>query len=241
MTTSASQSPGGRIHLRAGRADGARQPLIIAKGRVEAFSDGVIAVAITLLVLDLRVPQPDSGTLAQGLIAQWPNYVAYAVSFVAIGIMWINHHTMLRRLIGVDHQTLVLNVVLLMCIVALPFTTSLLASYLDAPGGHLAAVVYAGSFLVTSSVFTTLQCYLLLRRPHLLRDRHTRADTRAILKRAAIAPPAYLIAGLLGLVSPYLTLAACVVLGVFYLLAPRAAMGSAADVTEDAGAPSSKG
>lgn len=194
----------------------------MAKGRIEAFSDAVIAVAITLLVLDLQVPQPGGAdTLGHRLVELWPNYVAYVISFVAIGIMWINHHTMLRRMVGVDHSILVLNLLLLLCIVVLPFTTSLLATYLDAPrGGHLAALVYAGSFLVTSSVFVAMQCHLLLRRPHLLREPQTNSDRRAILMRAAIAPPAYLLAGAAGLVTPYLTLAVCVALGIFYLLAP---------------------
>jgi uncharacterized membrane protein len=115
---------------------------VFDRGRVEAFSDGVIAVAITLLVLDLRVPEPDGGeSLGARLAAMWPNYTAYVISFIAIGIMWLGHHTMLRRLDGVDHSVLVLNLLLLMCFVALPFTTSLMATYLDEPGGRLAAVV----------------------------------------------------------------------------------------------------
>jgi uncharacterized membrane protein len=198
------------------------RPDTIAKSRIEAFSDGVIAVAITLLVLDLRVPEPDgTGDLGSRLSELWPNYLAYVVSFVAIGIMWINHHAMLRRLAGVDHSVLVFNLLLLLFIVVLPFTTSLLATYLDAPdGGRLAAVVYAGSFLVTSVVFLALQCHLVLRRPHLLRRPLGDSIRRAVLMRAAIAPPTYLVAGLLGLITPYLTLAVCVVIGAVYLLVP---------------------
>ncbi len=205
----------------AGRA----RPDILDKGRIEAFSDGVIAVAITLLVLDLRVPPPGGAhTLAHRLVELWPNAVAYVISFVAIGIMWINHHTMLRRLKAVDHRALVLNLVLLLCIVVLPFTTSLLATYLDADdGGHLAAVVYAASFLVTSSVFIVMQWHLLVGRPDLLREAPTRAGTRAILLRASVAPPGYLLAGAAGLITPYLTLAVCAALGTIYLLAPPSA------------------
>ncbi len=208
-----------------------------AKGRVELFSDAVIAVAITLLVLDLRVPEPGGAeTLGHLLAEQWPSYVAYVISFLAIGIIWINHHAMLRRVVGVDHSLLVLNLLLLLCIVVLPFSTSLLATYLDAPsGGRLAAVVYAGSFLVTSSVFVAMQHHLLIRRPQLLRDPHTSAETRAILIRAAVAPPAYLLAAAAGLLAPYVTLTVCVAMGLFYLLAPpsapRARTGSAARET----------
>lgn len=195
-------------------------PETIGKSRIEAFSDGVIAVAITLLVLDLRVPEPGGGGgLARRLGELWPNYLAYVVSFVAIGIMWINHHAMLRRLTAVDHSVLVLNLVLLLCIVVLPFSTSLIATYLDQPdGGRLAAVVYAGSFLVTSLVFFALQRHLLLHRRHLLREEPTGSQRRAILLRGAVAAPAYLVAALAGLITPYLTLGVCVVMGIGYLL-----------------------
>lgn len=194
-------------------------------GRVEAFSDGVIAVAITLLVLDLRAPEPDGGEdLAARLLNLWPNYLAYGISFLAIGIMWINHHAALRRLKSVDHAVLVVNLLLLMCIVALPFSTSLFATYLDAgSGGHLAAAIYAGSFLVTSAVFLVLQFLVLVRRPHLLREPLTRGQQRSLLLRAAIAGPTYLVAALLGLVTPYLTLAVCIALGIFYFIPVRPA------------------
>lgn len=203
-------------------SDRAERSDTIAKSRIGAFSDGVIAVAITLLVLDLRVPPPHgSGSLGHRLADLWPNYLAYVISFVAIGIMWINHHAMLRRVVGVDHSVLVLNLLLLMCIVVLPFTTSLMANYLDAPsGGQLAALVYAGSFLVTFAVFVALQCHLLLRRVYLLRELLTGAERRSILLPGAVAPPTYLLAGAVGLVTPYLTLAVCVAMGIFYLLAP---------------------
>ncbi|GGL84048.1 TMEM175 family protein [Glutamicibacter protophormiae] len=103
----------------------------------EAFSDGVMAVAITLLVLDLQVPEPEPGrSLARGLLELWPNALAYVMSLISIGIMWLSHHTMFHRLARVDHS------VLLLCIVVLPFTTSVLSSYLDVPGqGVLAAVL----------------------------------------------------------------------------------------------------
>lgn len=194
----------------------------ISKTRIEAFSDGVIAVAITLLVLDLAVPEPASGaSLAQRLGELWPSYLAYAISFLAIGIIWISHHAMLRRLVGVDHSILVLNLLLLLCIVVLPFTTSLIATYLDAPeGGHLAAVVYAGSFLVTSLVAFALQAHLVLRRKHLLRRQLTESERRTVLARGAISVPVYLVAAAGGLLSPYATLAVCMVMGLFYLLAP---------------------
>lgn len=197
-----------------------RSPQPSGTGRVEAFSDGVMAVAITLLVLDLRVPEPEPGrSLASGLLELWPNALAYVISFIAIGIMWLSHHTMFHRLARVDHSVLVLNLVLLLCIVVLPFTTSVLSSYLDVPGqGVLAAVLYAGSFLVTSSLFFDLQYHLLKRRPHLLREAPDPVQTRSILRRGLVSIPVYVLAAAAALVSPYLTLGICMALGLFYLL-----------------------
>lgn len=197
-----------------------RSPQPSGTGRVEAFSDGVMAVAITLLVLDLRVPEPEPGrSLASGLLELWPNALAYVISFIAIGIMWLSHHTMFHRLARVDQSVLVLNLVLLLCIVVLPFTTSVLSSYLDVPGqGVLAAVLYAGSFLVTSSLFFALQYHLLKRCPHLLREAPDPVQTRSILRRGLISIPVYVLAAAAALVSPYLTLGICMALGLFYLL-----------------------
>ena len=127
----------------------------MSKARIEAFSDAVIAVAITLLALNLHVPDPaGSSSLARGLAEQWPNYAAFVVSFTTIGIIWINHHAMLRRIVIVDHTSLLLNLLLLLTICVLPFTTALMAEYLNANEGQkLAAAVYSASFLFMSLAF----------------------------------------------------------------------------------------
>src|SRR5436305_13773041 len=91
-----------------------RLAAMMDKARLEAFSDGVIAIAATLLVLNIDVPDPAHGELARELGRQWPSYAAYAVSFITIGIIWINHHAMLSRLAAVDHSVLLLNLVLLL-------------------------------------------------------------------------------------------------------------------------------
>ncbi len=195
---------------------------VMNKTRVEAFSDGVMAVAITLLILDLRVPPADeTDSLARELGRQWPTYAAYVVSFLTIGIIWINHHAMLRRLVGVDHTFLILNVVSLMSIVVLPFTTSLMADYLTADHGQrLAAVIYGGSFLVMSLLFVLLHWYMLLKRPHLLQDHVTVPIRRNILRRNAFGVIPYALATLGGLLSPFVTLGICALLAAFFAL-PR--------------------
>jgi TMEM175 potassium channel family protein len=121
----------------------------VSIGRLEAFSDGVFAVAITLLVLDLKVPSTVAGgpSLAHELARQWPSYAAYVVSFLTIGIIWINHHAMIRRLRAVDHPIMTLNLLLLLCVAVLPYVTSLMAAYLKVPRGqHLSAAIYSGPF-----------------------------------------------------------------------------------------------
>jgi uncharacterized membrane protein len=179
----------------------------------------VIAVAITLLALDLHVPSADSASsLAHNLGEQWPNYAAYAVSFLTIGIIWINHHAMLRRLVAVDHAILMLNLVLLMTIVVLPFSTALLAEYLKTgEGDHLAAAVYGGSFLVMSLAFLTMHRQVLARR-ELVDTRITEEHKRWLLRRNTVGLLPYAVATAGAIVSPYVTLGICTFVAVFYAL-----------------------
>ena len=204
----------------------------MSKARIEAFSDAVIAVAITLLALDLHVPDPAvPGSLAHRLGEQWPNYAAYVVSFLTIGVIWINHHAMLQRLVSVDHAILVLNLLLLLTIGVLPFSTALMAEYLDASHGqNLAAVIYGGSFLLMSLAFFAMQRHLLLSKQHLLKDHLTPEVRQAVLRRNAMGLLPYAVASAGGVVSPYLTLAICAGVAVFYAL-PRTTF----DVQQQAG------
>ena len=130
----------------------------MSKGRLESFSDGVIAVAITLLILNISVPSRRPTSLAHELSNMWPQYAAYVTSFLTIGIIWINHHAMINRLREVNHAILFLNLLLLMSIVLLPFATNLMAVYLQTPHGqHLAAAVYGGSLLLMGVTFAHAQ------------------------------------------------------------------------------------
>jgi len=192
----------------------------MSKSRTEAFSDGVIAVAITLLALDLHVPSAGSAaSLAHQLGEQWPNYAAYAVSFLTIGIIWINHHAMLRRVVAVDHTIVMLNILLLMTIVVLPFSTALLAEYLKTGhGDHLAAAIYGGSLLLMSIAFITMHRQVLVAKPHLLDERITEEHKRWLLRRNAIGMTPYLIATVASVISPYVTLAICTLVAIFYAL-----------------------
>ena len=130
----------------------------MSTGRAEAFSDGVFAIAITLLVLSLVVS--GHGTLTSQLLAAWPRYFAYVVSFLTIGIMWMNHHTILAHVARVDRPLLVINLLLLMGIVAIPFPTALVADNLTGPGGTAAAVTYGLVMIAISLGFTGLWVYV---------------------------------------------------------------------------------
>lgn len=106
-------------------------------GRVEAFSDGVFAIAITLLILEIKVPEGAGEHLWTALGAQWPSYAAYVVSFLVIGIMWANHHTVFGYVARVDRTLLFLNLLLLLVVAALPWPTALLAEYLREGRRHM--------------------------------------------------------------------------------------------------------
>ncbi len=194
----------------------------MSKSRLEAFSDGVIAVAITLLVLNLTVPTPPQLHLASNLLRHWPEYAAYAISFFTIGIIWINHHAMIGRLREVDHPILFLNLLLLFWIAVLPFATDLMASYLrEQHGEKLAAAVYAGSLLLMALTFALLNHHLLVRKAHLLTVEMSEEQRRALLARTRTGLIPYAVATPLALLSPYITLGICGAIAVFYAL-PRA-------------------
>ena len=195
----------------------------MSPGRLEAFSDGVFAIAITLLVLDIHVPDPSTtADLAQQLGSQWPSYVAYGVSFLTIGIIWINHHAMLRRIKAIDHEILILNLLLLLCVGLLPFTTALMAAYLkESEGETLAAAIYAGSFVmsvVMSVVFAAMNWTILFRKDHLLAGPIDAATRRTIITRGVAGLLPYLAAAILAVLSPYVSLAICGAVAAFYAL-----------------------
>src|SRR5919204_3739632 len=131
-------------------------------GRVEAFSDGVFAIAITLLILEIKVPKTAEGDgLWQALGAQWPSYAAYVVSFLVIGIMWINHHQLFSYVAHVDRTLMFLNLLVLMVVAAVPWPTAVLAEYLrEEDASHVAAAVYSLVMVVMAFTFQGLWWHL---------------------------------------------------------------------------------
>src|ERR1041384_6323264 len=123
--------------------------------RLETFADGVFAIAITLLVIEIHLPPQEEiarvGGLWQALVQLWPSYFGYVVSFVVIGIMWANHHNLMKLVERVDHGFITLNLLLLLCVAFLPFPTAVMAQHLrDAAERPIAVAFYNGCFTVTS-------------------------------------------------------------------------------------------
>jgi uncharacterized membrane protein len=155
--------------------------------------------------------------LIHELLRQWQLYAGYVISFLTIGIIWINHHMMISRLREVDRTILLLNLLLLMCIAVLPFSTELVAAYLKAARGEkLAAGVYSGSFLLMSIAFSALNHHILLRKPERLQADLPEEHRRRILSRSISGLVPYVVATALAFVSAYVTLAICAAVAVFY-------------------------
>ena len=129
------------------------------RSRLEAFSDGVFAVAITLLALDLTVAGPEGpGHLIDQLYGKWPSFLAYLISFFMIGIIWVNHHVLVRQITKTDRTLLFLNLVLLLFVVLIPFTTATVAAYFSRHDWdtRLAMMLYGGVFLGMSAGFSAI-------------------------------------------------------------------------------------
>jgi uncharacterized membrane protein len=185
--------------------------------RLQGFSDGVFAVAITLLVLNLHDP---GSPLGHGLIRMWPHYATYVVSFLTIGIIWMNHHVQYERVVRSDRTLMVLNLVLLMTVTVIPFPTGLLATYLQ--GGtdeQVAAAVYAGTLLVMGLAFLATNLWAAHRR--LFADWLVGQHTGYVIWRNSAGLLVYVLAVGIAFVSPAVSLLLCGLVALYYLLPGR--------------------
>jgi uncharacterized membrane protein len=158
--------------------------------RIEAFSDGVFAIAITLLILEIKIPHRDQGSLAAGLLHQWPSYLAFLLSFAYIGIMWINHHRMFTHIKRSNDVLLILNLLLLLGVTAVPFPTALLAEHLGGPDQRTAALIYNATFVVIAIAFNLLWRYAVSRR--LLHEHVVMESAANMSSQYAVGPLLYL-------------------------------------------------
>jgi uncharacterized membrane protein len=182
--------------------------------RVEAFSDGVFAIAITLLILEIKVPHlgagADPGDLLSALLGLWPSFIAFSGSFIAILIMWVNHHGLFRLLYGVDTRFLFANGFLLLLVTFIPFPTAVLAEYLDKSEANMAAALYCGTMVLINIGYNFLHFAAAHNRrlvgkdvPQTILDRIKRAYQFAF--------PAYVTATVLALWNAFVGLGICVV------------------------------
>ena len=190
------------------------------KSRLEAFSDGVFAIAITLLVLELAIPSLEeadkAGGLARALGDHWASYAAYIVSFAIIGIMWVNHHAILHTVARVDRPLLFLNLLLLMFIAVLPFPTALLAEHLESRGSHVAAAIYSGNMLGCAIGFNALWRWIV-HDQRLLHAHIDHKEARAGRGRFAIGVLVYAATVGLAFLHAKLTLAVHGLIAIYYV------------------------
>ena len=182
--------------------------------RLEAFGDGVFAIAATLLILNVVEP---AGPLGQGLLHIWASYVAYAVSFVTIGVIWINHHGVMAQIAKVDRLFLLVNVIFLMLIAFIPFPTRLLAEHIMADGAQAAALAYGITLTGTAVMFNVMWQYAAHDK-RLLRENASERAVRGITRSYLPGPFIYLVATVSAVVSPQLSAVLYAAIALFYVL-----------------------
>jgi TMEM175 potassium channel family protein len=194
---------------------GPGQTVPVRTSRLEAFSDGVFAIAATLLVLELHVP-PDEPDLVHALTGLWPAYAAYLISFLTIGIIWVNHHTLLEHCRRVDRPFLYLNLLLLIAVGIVPFPTALVDQYILSEHGATAAlVVYGLGAVLIALAFTGVFLYAT----HDHRLVGDRAEARRIREEGRLFPiglGAYSLGIALAFVAPIVSLAVYGLTAIFY-------------------------
>jgi len=187
--------------------------------RLEAFSDGVFAIAITLLALNLQIPHVESNSakwaLATALLRQWPSYVAFITSFFTVLIMWMNHHAVFKFVHKVNARILFANGILLLITTAVPFVTGLMSEYLNLPEAKTACAVYTGSFVLIAVAYNHLWRAVIKDRS-LLRTDISDHGLQKITKNYSLGIPLYLAAFGASLISIYLSIGICTALWVFW-------------------------
>jgi uncharacterized membrane protein len=185
----------------------------VSTNRLETFADGVFAIAATLLVLEIQLPGGDVG---HGLRELWPSYFAYALSFLSIGIMWVNHHVVLTFIREADRAFLFINLFLLMAIAFVPFPTEVFAEHLQKEGARDAALAYGATFIVIALFFQVFWQYAYRR---LLRPDADRREVSGINRSYLPGVPLYVVATLVAFVSATASLALFAAIALVYVSA----------------------
>ncbi len=186
-------------------------------GRVEAFSDGVFAIAITLLILAVAIDQARAhGALSNQLLHLWPAYLAYGASFLTIGIMWVNHHAVFRQFARVDRPLLLLNILLLMLIAFVPFPTRVVAQFAHSPADRQAAAfLYGITMTMTAILFFSVWWY---GSRCVLRSDADPREVSGITRSYLPGTPMYATATLIAFASPIASLVIYGAIALFYAI-----------------------
>jgi uncharacterized membrane protein len=186
--------------------------------RIEAFSDGVFAIAITLLIIEVHVPgRGHAESLGEELLHLWPSYLGYLTSFLTIGVMWINHHYVFSLIDRVDRTMLLLNTTLLLMIAFVPFPTAVLAQFIETDGARAAAVLYGATLTITAVNYFAWWRYASVDR-RLIADGIPNQVVDDITR--SYVPGTFLYGGamLLAFLEPWLSAALYLAIAVFYAL-----------------------
>jgi uncharacterized membrane protein len=185
--------------------------------RTEAFSDGVFAIAATLLILNVHLPSFDQGDVGRQLLNSWPAYLTYAISFLQIGIVWVNHHHLLELIARVDRGLMFLNLLLLVFIGFVPFPTGFVALAFQAGRYEsLACVVYGALMAAMSAAFLLIWAYLA-RHGDLLEHPFSHGQIRQFMLRTIAGSAAYVTSAAISIVSPAASLAGFVLIALYYV------------------------
>src|SRR3954463_1879587 len=186
--------------------------------RLETFADGVFAIAATLLILNVEVPDLGHNSLGHELLRLWPAYIGYAVSFATIGVIWVNHHTLLDQLRSADRTFLFINVFFLLCIAFIPFPTRLLATYVRTDNGSAAAVAYGLTLTATAIFFNLMWRYAIGGGGRLLRADADRREVDGITRSYRPGVPMYAGATVVGVFQAEVGAALFAAIALFYVL-----------------------
>jgi len=201
--------------------------MTLETGRVEAFSDGVFAIAITLLILEIKAPPAGSGVLSAQLLRQWPSYVSFVISFAFIGIMWMNHHRLFTHIRRCDTPLLVFNLLLLMGVTTVPFPTSVLAAHLGGSDQRTAAALFNATYFVIAILFNVLWRYAASARRRLLAPDADTGSVARITRQYSFGPLLYLVCFAFVWVSVPVSLMLNLALACFFAFPPARLRGEA--------------
>jgi uncharacterized membrane protein len=184
--------------------------------RLEAFSDGVFAIAITILIFDIKAPA-NTQHLLPALLALWPSYLAYVISFLLIGLLWANHHVMFEHIVKTDRLLMFVNTLLLMDVAFIPFISSVLAAaFRNGTGESVAIAVYGGTLAVGGLCFNWIWSHAF--RAALVDDHVTTVRMRRMTRRILFGPISYALGGIVGYFLPVLGVVVFGALILFYWL-----------------------